>query len=59
MLQVVVCEVCIVDLLTSTPFPADNFGKNHTKLIPNIECILYNLLKTVYFESDLIHLQQC
>jgi hypothetical protein len=43
------------------PFPADNFSKNKTKVIPNKECIIltHNLLKLYISNLNQIHLQQC
>ena len=51
----------LVFLLWLNSFPADNFSKNSTKVIPNKECMHITntqYIKTVYFESNLIHLQQ-
>jgi hypothetical protein len=40
-------ESCKGMLFFQNPFPADNFSKNKTKVIPNKECIIltHNLLK--------------
>ena len=43
------------------PFAADNFSKYRIKVI--LSALVHNnntqFTKTVYFESNLIHLQQC
>ena len=49
----------IFDCSVKIPFPADSFSKYKT----NEKSMHFNcntsILKTVYFESILIHLQQC
>ena len=55
-----ICKLCKT-IFYKNPFPANNFSKNKTKVIPNKECIIltHNLLKLYILNLNQIHLQQC